>query len=252
MESREQRHGVRVWERNIGLCKPGLRSWESTGLIALCWPLVWGCLGVTGQLFAEEGGPVLRIAVRAHNYTSIQPHTLAHAEREATRVFGEAGVELVWQSHSSQREDAEVELAPQVLGDVPYIDLSLVASSSAYTLAHQEETLGITPMTREGERCLQVEIFLDRVRSLALEGEVSIGTLLGHAISHEIGHILLRTSGHAARGLMRARWTREDLCRAAQGGLTFSRAEGQTIRAEVRARWRQQEAPLTTEILFAM
>jgi hypothetical protein len=236
MESKEQARGVRDWERKARHCKLGPGSWGSTSRMALCWLLTWGSLGIAGQLCAREAGPDLRITVRVHDYTSTQPDILARAEREATRVFAEAGVELEWQSYSPQPEETQAGLAPPVPAEVPYIHLSLVARSNPYTLAHQEETLGITPMTREGERCLQAEIFLDRVRSLAHEGGVSTGVLLGHAIAHEIGHILLRTSGHTSRGLMRARWTREDLCRAAQGGLTFSRTEGQAIRAEARAR----------------
>ena len=38
--------------------------------------------------------------------------------------------------------------------------------------------------------------------------------ILGHAVAHEIGHLLLRTMTHSTTGLMCALWDREDLKRA--------------------------------------
>jgi hypothetical protein len=35
------------------------------------------------------------------------------------------------------------------------------------------------------------------------------GRLLGYAIAHEIGHLLLGTTDHTRVGLMRGRWTHE-------------------------------------------
>jgi hypothetical protein len=36
---------------------------------------------------------------------------------------------------------------------------------------------------------------------------VSSGELLGRAMAHEIGHLILGTTQHDSRGLMRGRWT---------------------------------------------
>jgi hypothetical protein len=49
--------------------------------------------------------------------------------------------------------------------------------------------------------------------------------LLGRAIAHEIGHLLLRAPGHAQSGLMRPLWTDEELSQNRPGDWTFSEAE---------------------------
>jgi hypothetical protein len=35
---------------------------------------------------------------------------------------------------------------------------------------------------------------------------VSKGQILGHAVAHEIGHLLMGTNSHSSRGLMRGNW----------------------------------------------
>ena len=54
-------------------------------------------------------------------------------------------------------------------------------------------------------------IYGDRVRGVAARTGVAEATLLGRAIAHEIGHLLLGTSQHAASGLMRAQWSDREL-----------------------------------------
>ena len=57
--------------------------------------------------------------------------------------------------------------------------------------------------------------------------------LLGHAIAHEIGHLLLNSSAHSPAGIMRARWNTKDLLRAARGDLLFNALQAESMRGEV-------------------
>ena len=50
-------------------------------------------------------------------------------------------------------------------------------------------------------------IYVDRVASLARDSRTDIDTLLGRAIAHEVGHLLLGTTSHTPTGLMRAVWS---------------------------------------------
>jgi hypothetical protein len=54
-------------------------------------------------------------------------------------------------------------------------------------------------------------VYPDRVKSTALTSNTTFGTLLGRVVAHEIGHLLLNRNMHAAAGLMKAHWTRDDL-----------------------------------------
>jgi hypothetical protein len=60
--------------------------------------------------------------------------------------------------------------------------------------------------------------------------------LLGHAMAHEIGHVLIRTTEHSPDGIMKARWGKADYQRAAMGLLEFTPSQRATIRERLRAR----------------
>ena len=60
--------------------------------------------------------------------------------------------------------------------------------------------------------------------------------LLGLAMAHELGHLLMGTNEHAARGLMRAIWTRTELQRNAAEDWMFSETEMEAMRRAARLR----------------
>jgi hypothetical protein len=53
--------------------------------------------------------------------------------------------------------------------------------------------------------------------------------MLGHVISHEIGHLLLGTNSHSPSGIMRAQWDREQLSLAVAGLLTFTKSQSRRM-----------------------
>ena len=59
----------------------------------------------------------------------------------------------------------------------------------------------------------------------------SIGTLLGRAMAHEIGHLLMGRAAHAVRGLMRPRWTRAEVARNVKADWGFDGPDLRAIRA---------------------
>jgi hypothetical protein len=60
--------------------------------------------------------------------------------------------------------------------------------------------------------------------------------VLGLAIAHEIGHLLLNTNTHAAAGLMRAGWSRSELHRNVSSDWRFLDTEAAMMRAAVATR----------------
>jgi len=86
-------------------------------------------------------------------------------------------------------------------------------------------------------------VFSDHVE--AAQGIAAWHAILGDAMAHEIGHLLLGSYPHSVSGLMRAEWRREEYVRSAQGGLLFTPHEGELMRAEVLARIRQQNTTQT-------
>ena len=73
-------------------------------------------------------------------------------------------------------------------------------------------------------------VYVDRVDWLARRAQYPRAPVLGRAIAHEIGHLILRSNAHSDNGLMREVWTAEQLVRNRREDWTFSPAEGGDLR----------------------
>lgn len=79
-------------------------------------------------------------------------------------------------------------------------------------------------------------VYADRVESMAAESGVDERVLLGRAIAHELGHLLLASRVHAREGLMRAIWSRVELRRSRTSDWAFRPEEIAAISARGLAR----------------
>jgi len=66
--------------------------------------------------------------------------------------------------------------------------------------------------------------------------------VLGHAMAHEIGHLLL-PYGHSPTGLMRAEWEAKDLRLAANRQLNFTSEQAELMRGRLLARIADTPSP---------
>jgi hypothetical protein len=89
---------------------------------------------------------------------------------------------------------------------------------------------------------MYASVFYHRVQKIAKARLAAPPQILGHALAHEIGHLLLGSNSHSPKGIMRADWGEGDLKKAMLELLRFSRDEAGRIRAAVSARMRDQEA----------
>jgi hypothetical protein len=68
----------------------------------------------------------------------------------------------------------------------------------------------VDPDTHAGK---MATVFHDQVEAVARRTGVARSELLGRALAHEVGHLLLGVRGHSRSGLMRAVWTDDELTR---------------------------------------
>ena len=82
-------------------------------------------------------------------------------------------------------------------------------------------------------------IFYDRVEKLSLSMQVGpdTGMLLGAAIAHEIGHVLLRSTEHSEGGVLKARWGPPEFRKLACKDLRFASKDAPRLRAGVSSRF---------------
>jgi hypothetical protein len=89
---------------------------------------------------------------------------------------------------------------------------------------------------RRGGVLMTVDVF--PIRAIAEKAETAAATLLGRAIAHELGHLLLGSATHSKIGLMRALWSHDELRGAKPAHWGFSSREAAQMRQTVRGRSR--------------
>jgi hypothetical protein len=63
----------------------------------------------------------------------------------------------------------------------------------------------------------------------AAESEAHI--ILGCAMAHEVGHLLLGSNSHSVSGVMQARWERKHIRQALMGAMLFTPDQGRRLQA---------------------
>jgi hypothetical protein len=183
----------------------------------------WLLLSPAASGLAEEPagqgtGHERAIVVHVRNYAGVSDKVLSKARSRARVILERAGVETEWS------DGTRVSFPNEVV-------LELLGRRQCATLAGSPDTLGLALLPKDGAIPAYAAVFLDRADALSRIGDASMAEVLGHAIAHEIGHLLLGTSEHSATGIMRARWSRDELRRAAWGQLLFTPEQSALLRA---------------------
>lgn len=171
---------------------------------------------------AQSAFPQLRVSI--FNSSPILPATIARAKTEAGRVLRVAGVEVIW---IDCLQDGPHTAPPDLCSEASFpshLHLRILYVSRGL----KASTLGISFSAENGQACY-ADLFYEPIQQLQEETHVSSSVILGHAMAHEVGHLLLGTNSHSPSGLMREHWTREDLAKASKGNLRFSREQSLRI-----------------------
>jgi hypothetical protein len=130
------------------------------------------------------------------------------ALRAAAGVLAAAGIDVTWVPCGRM---ADVNPAscdrPLMRSEV---SVRLVQLPGVVSQTGQLE-LGYSLIDRSASAGALATVYVDRVGWLA--GQASVGSpfVVGMAIAHEIGHLLLGTNNHGHTGIMRAVWTSAEL-----------------------------------------
>lgn len=196
----------------------GLGFWLAVGLalmVGMAAPSYGG--RSHGLIAARVSGT---ITMRVYNYADVPMRVLKQAEKEASYVFNQAGVKVIWSdclANSSALGCSEpitfFNLSLRVLPGEPRLEAGL-----------HEDSLGF-------EFATIANVYSSKVKALAesIEEDQEYGTLLGDAMAHELGHLLLG-SGHTPAGIMQATWGKETLRLGINRMLHFTPEQGLALR----------------------
>lgn len=183
-------------------------------------------LGFAGTSWCSSAShPQLTVYV---NDTAHTPgRSLSDAEREAARVFRNAGISVEWVNCARDEASANVSRCRQ-------------------TPAPGELVIRIIPQARQAAQNVTgtsflgpsggvyADIFLDRVLDLQQgDPSLSLPAILGDVIAHELGHLLLGENSHTHFGLMQPNWTYSQLRLIEMGQLRFSSSEASQLRERI-------------------
>ena len=173
--------------------------------------------------------------MEVYNRTGVEPKVLKAAEDEAARIFRNAGFEVAWLDCSSATSKGE----RNAICSEPFSATRFAVRVVSHTPPGYEKTLlGVSfPFSNGGTL---MTVFYNRVNELANKHIATHAQILGHAMAHEMGHLLLGPTFHDGLGIMREPWTAEDLERLATGTLLFSTEESILMHCELRRRIRGQ------------
>jgi len=148
--------------------------------------------------------PAPRLTVRVFNYAQVPIQTQSLGQKIAARILHRAGIETSWLDCSLSSEGKHQVSDCNEPAAASFLDLRLVPACPATIAQFGSQTLGIAAQAQEGTRAA-AGVFYDRVQKLARGDAASTAMILGHAMAHELGHLLLGTNSHSPVGLMRAK-----------------------------------------------
>ncbi len=193
----------------------------------------------SSEVFVHETSstavPAECLNIHLYNLAGVSSRTLDGATQDAARALATAGVNKVcWhvlaeaqEAHTlhtsppptwrkNRQTDSRGYLVAVIVSSVP---VDYFPGALGYALPGAE--IGVNAV-----------IFYDRIQRFKASGEIELPTLLGHAMAHEVGHVLLGTTEHSPAGIMKARWSKADFEVAGLPFLNFTPLQ----RAEVQHR----------------
>jgi hypothetical protein len=191
---------------------------------------VFPAVFLAGSNAGSNTASELPVSVNVYNAVDLSSGELSRAEQKAGKVFQAAGITLLWAAGLLVRDLSDK--TPIGISDRASLQLRLWPRAMAGNRPSSAETLGFCLSLENGDAV----VLADTIRDRAVFGPSNFADLLGLAIAHELGHLLLRSSAHSVTGIMRRQWTEKQLGDDDRGYLRFTANEAESMRNEVRRR----------------
>lgn len=184
----------------------------------------------------------LSLVVRVYDGAGLASGERTAALSVARAILGEAGIAVTWRDGGEcsdvtdrrERSRNEPAFPPEVIIRIVTAPPGAPPGSLGFSFVDVVERAGTL-----------ATVYADRVTDLARLGDIEMGRLLGRAMAHEVGHLLLGTTRHSNRGLMRGTWTTGELRLDRPWDWMLLREDIIPMRGGLAARARRLEKPDT-------
>ena len=150
------------------------------------------------------------LVVRIYDNAGVLANERSRAVSHADSILSRADIDVEWVNCPARRfgrassacrvPPARTELVVRLM-NAPGRDLA----------GASWRTLGYSVIDTTTGRGTLATLYIDRVTRLASGARMDRATVLGRAIAHEVGHLILGSNEHSETGLMREIWTEQQL-----------------------------------------
>ena len=169
------------------------------------------------------------VLVRSFDYSTASDADVAQARREVDAIFRRARIAVEWVDCRVPGRAGAPCTEPIVAGRELLLRIVDRTQTDA-CVPGRVLALGESLLDGHERGGVLMTVDLCAVRATAAGSATAQTTLTGRAIAHEIGHLLLASNSHARTGLMRARWSRDELRGLKPAHWEFSRQEANQMR----------------------
>ena len=170
------------------------------------------------------------IGISMYNYARIPESDLALARRTASRIFRQAGLEIVWADVPvAGGAEAALRRTGRRLGAAD-IRLRILSESKVPEWARDTRHVAFSLLPKNGGFGTITSIYSQRLLAIARRETRPAGLVLGCVIAHEVGHLLMGMRGHSRSDIMSFPVTGRYLSEASAGRLHFTLTQARRIR----------------------
>ncbi len=210
------------------------------------WQLILGLAAIGGAAQPAAAYPAadLTFTIHVRNYAAIDSKTIPQAEKVASRIFQQAGVVSQWADSPVPGQNSGTAPGSLAVG-LSDIRVNILPAAMSDKMHLEAGVMGLAPGA--GPDRVLAYIFYDRVEEMRqghleafqrnhAEFPLPVADLLGAAIAHEVGHILLNLAIHSKTAIMRGNWDLGALQDSINGCLHFTKDQEKVMQAEVARR----------------
>jgi hypothetical protein len=177
----------------------------------------------------------IRIPIVVYDGAALGPKTLYVSESLTGRILRASGLEAEWSAGPIlDLKRLRMDFTARTAGEcssIPTPSLLRVQVLARAPAGLSAQVLGFSlPCAMTG---IQVTIYADRVAAVSERTAPTFGRILGYALAHELGHVLIHSAGHEDSGLMKGVWSKGDWQRAAVTIIPFSPEQTRRIRGAI-------------------
>ena len=186
---------------------PTQTSWFGIALLGVI-------VASTGRAYADTR-PTFVLPVTIQNYANVPDAVVNDARQQTSQIFRTIGVLLEWGTATDKG-----------------LRIVILPPAMAARLPASDDALGMTPVDVSGAG-RRGYVFAERVQTAAHALHMELAHLLGCAMAHELGHMLLPRHPHSETGIMRATWDPAHLSIGTSDYLQFTPWQADWIRRRV-------------------